>query len=62
MLCMLETSHRFGSLVRPIKPELPCRNHDASDSLSWSEKSMEVLEGGEEAFFERLRVYEAGAR
>ena len=35
---------------------------DASDSLSWSEKSMEVLEGGEEAFFERLRVYEAGAR
>ena len=35
---------------------------DASDSLSWSEKSMEVLEGGEEASFERLRVYEAGAR
>ena len=34
---------------------------DSADSLSWSEKSMEVLEGGEEAFFERMRIYEAGA-
>ena len=35
---------------------------DETDFLSWSEKSMEVLEGGEEAFFERLHVYEAGVR
>lgn len=34
---------------------------DQSDEVSWSGKSMEVLEGGEEAFFERMRIYEAGA-
>lgn len=35
--------------------------NDPDDFLSWSEKSMEVLEGGEEAFFERMRIYKAGA-
>lgn len=34
---------------------------DSSDDVPWSGKSMEVLEGGEEAFFERMRIYEAGA-
>lgn len=34
---------------------------DRSNGVSWSGKSMEVLEGGEEAFFERMRIYEAGA-
>lgn len=34
---------------------------DPSDDVPWSRKSMEVLEGGEEAFFERMRIYEAGA-
>lgn len=34
---------------------------DPSDVVPWSGKSMEVLEGGEEAFFERMRIYEAGA-
>lgn len=34
---------------------------DQSSRVSWSRKSMEVLEGGEEAFFERKRIYEAGA-
>lgn len=36
-------------------------NDDSSDDVPWSGKSMEVLEGGEEAFFERMRIYEAGA-
>ena len=35
--------------------------NDTTDWVSWSGKSMEVLEGGEEAFFERMRIYEAGA-
>lgn len=30
--------------------------------LRWSEKSMEVLEGGEEAFYNRQEIYEAGMR
>ena len=34
---------------------------ESSDDVPWSGKSMEVLEGGEEAFFERMRIYEAGA-
>lgn len=34
---------------------------DLSNRVSWSGKSMEVLEGGQEAFFERMRIYEAGA-
>lgn len=34
---------------------------DSSDDVPSSGKSMEVLEGGEEAFFERMRIYEAGA-
>ncbi len=30
--------------------------------LRWSDKSMEVLEGGEEAFYNRQEIYEAGMR
>ena len=36
--------------------------HGVRSALSWADKSMEVLEGGTDAFYNRQEIYEAGKR
>lgn len=62
-LCLYR-EHVSGDLYRsffgnPFCNELVC-DEDGVPPKSWSNCSMETLEGGEEAFYDRMTIYEAG--
>lgn len=58
--------HVSGDVYRtyvgsPFTNEL-CDIEGTANSLDWTETSMKTLEGGPEAFYNRLRIYEAGSK
>lgn len=64
--CSIYRKHINGDeyetyIGNPFVNELVCTSDDSRKEV-WSEVSMETLEGGPEAFYDRRAIYEAGAK